>query len=393
LPHKHFCKVSLLLVLSFGVGLAAAELIVRIWDKINREPATAEKTIYNYLSFDKGGMFQIEPSVSGLHIGFDDRPILVKINSLGFRGPELRKSPELRVVFVGDSIVFDGGVEQEETFESLIESYFQKDGVDLEVVNSGAADVGIDQYLIQMERGRLRELKPQVIVIGLYLNDSRPPQGFLGEKVNDPFLKFIGLPGIKKLALANLWKKAYIVSRTGLEKNLHQRFEWIEDFRSGIWFGDPLAFAEMVKKARFDWGAAWEDSYDQTVFPAILKIRDLAQGLGAKLVVVMFPVSMQVYARFNNSFLDLPQRNFAVYAEKNGISFLDLLPRLRERSREKLFADQCHLNRRGNKAVAEIVYPFLAQELGYLSPGSKSGKKPGNKITGSSALLISSPRT
>ena len=363
MPRKHFWKVSLLLLLSLGVGLTAAELILRTWFKINREPATADKAIHHYFYYDQGGMFRIQPGASGWHVGYDDHPILVKINSLGFRGPELRKSPERRIVFVGDSIVFDGGVEQGETFESLIENYFQKGGADVEVVNSGTTDVGIDQYLLLMERGRFRELKPQVIAIGLYLNDSRPPQGYPEEKVNDLFLKFVGLPGIEKLALANLLRKNYIIARTGLEKKLNQRFEWVEDFSSGGWRQDPFAFARMANKARFDWGAAWEGSYGEKVFPAILRIRDLARILGAKLVVVMFPVGMQVYAQFDDPLLDQPQREFAAYAEKNGIPFLDLLPGLRERSRENLFADHCHLNRRGNAVAAEIIYPFLDQQL------------------------------
>jgi hypothetical protein len=151
--------------------------------------------------------------------------------------------------------------------------------------------------------------------------------------------------------------------RTGAQKEKSKRFEWVDDFLAGRWKDSPEEFKRMVILARYDWGVAWEDSFGQRVCPAMIKIRDLAHGMGARLAVVMFPASPQVYARFDDPFLFIPQKKFGEFAMKNDIPFLDLLPGLRAKGSEKMYPDQCHLNRKGNLEAANLIFPFLSAQL------------------------------
>ena len=118
-----------------------------------------------------------EPNARGRFVGPRPWPvefdIPVEINSLGLRGPELaaRAPGELRVLFLGDSMVAGFEVEQPATFVArLAEELGRRVGRPVVTINAGVRGYGSDQYLLYYEeRGRL--LDPDVIVIFHSSND------------------------------------------------------------------------------------------------------------------------------------------------------------------------------------------------------------------------------
>ena len=122
-------------------------------------------------------------------------------------------------------------------------------------------------------------------------------------------------------------------------------------------------FKQMVQEARYDWGAAWEPSFDNAVFPALHEIRDLCLKNGITLAIVLFPVSPQVYTELKDPYIDFPQTRLLKFAKRERLSVLDLLLILRMYRHELLFNDQAHLNQRGNKVVANSIYSFLKEIL------------------------------
>jgi hypothetical protein len=119
-----------------------------------------------------------EPGVSGEYVGPRPWPIefraRVTINSLGLRGPELtaRSDRELRVLFLGDSMVAGFEVEQAQTFVSLLQDELSR-RLDRPVrtINAGVRGYGTDQYyLYYSERGRL--LEPDAVVVFHSANDA-----------------------------------------------------------------------------------------------------------------------------------------------------------------------------------------------------------------------------
>lgn len=346
-----------LLAASLLVGLIIAEFVARAYIRRRAEPEG--QRIHAAFTW-KDGVLQLEPGATGWHKGYDRDRVHVTINSLGFRGPELRALPAYRIIFIGDSIVFDGGVDLRETFVAIAESTLRAEGSDVEIVNAGTTDVGIDQYLLQVESGRFDALEPDLIVIGLYLNDSRPPQGFVGEETSLPLMKLFELPVINKFAVVGFARRSYVLLEARYGRELSKRFAWTDAFWEAKWRDDPAQFRALVEAARYDWGAGWEPAFEEAVVPALDRIAAHCKTIDARLALVLFPASPQVQAQFADPMIDAPQRRMATIAHQRSISTLDLIPYLNAHAAERLFADQCHFNVRGNAVVAEVLTPFLA---------------------------------
>ena len=230
-----------------------------------------------------------------------------------------------------------------------------------EAVNAGASDVGLAE-----EERTLREnglaIRPDLVVLGWYLNDARPPVGFPDEVVfKHPVISWFNRQAwLRKSRLAGLIyeKTRQVVVRRQLKlkdaRNL--RFEWTSDYMAGRWAGDPAAFESLVRKARFDWGDAWDQRSLAWMADRIIMLRDLAASRGARFAVVMLPVHAQVYAGFASPLVDQPQRKLGQRLRAAGIPALDLLSLLRPYARahpgQKVFYDQCHYTPDGNGVVA-----------------------------------------
>ena len=349
-----------LLIGGILLGILATEAVSRLvlW----RLQQSHDPRIHDHFYFDENEIFRIKPNSQGWTIGADEKPIMVAINSEGLRGRELRKAPRKRIVFTGDSIVFAGGVELEETFVVLLEDQFRGEGQDVEVINAGTTDVGIDQYVLQAKHNRFEKYKPDLIVIGLYLNDSRPPQGFLGEN-QDSFFMFLQRWPFKYLASTHFLKQGYIIVQQKLGKTFSKRFDWIHRYLSESWIHSLEEFQQTVREARYDWGAGWTSKFQETVQPALKEISEIYSRKGIKFAVVVFPVSSQVYTNITDPFINHPQRQLSKFANETKMDFLDLLPDLKRHKNLWLFVDQCHFNRQGNRTVAKITYPFLKDLL------------------------------
>jgi lysophospholipase L1-like esterase len=347
-----------LLISGILVALLVAEGASRVYPWNSHQ--AAGPNIHDFFYTVASGEVRIKPGSSAWHKGFDDRPVKIHINSHGFRGPEIKKNTERRIIFLGDSVVFNGGVTQEKTFVSLLGQAFRKEQRDVEIINGGTTDVGVAQYLLQAQSDRLRDLKPDLVVVGLYLNDSRPPQGHLGEAHDDLLLAVLDTPILRSLATASVVRDAYVTLQVKRGHLFTNRFTWTRRFHTGAWITDLSELKQTVRDARYDWGAAWEESFDEAVFLALRRIRDACAKRGIATAVVIFPVSLQVYAELNDAFISLPQKKILAFGRRENIHVLDLLPALQARGNEPVMVDQAHLSELGNEVVAGATYPFLA---------------------------------
>jgi hypothetical protein len=90
----------------------------------------------------------------------------VKINSLGFRGDELRPKPRRRVAVYGDSFI-------EAEFSSLENTFVKRlqgdlgGGDSIEVVNAGVVGYGPDQESLSIGQG-MEQLHPDIVVLAVY---------------------------------------------------------------------------------------------------------------------------------------------------------------------------------------------------------------------------------
>jgi lysophospholipase L1-like esterase len=349
------------------LGLVVSEALARALLPEKSEP----QRIHAHFHFDSNGLFRIDPRASGWHRGYDGPPIFVQINSKGFRGAEPRPDAHPRVVMLGDSIVFDGGVPLEDTFVALAEKRLREQFPKIQLFNLGTTDVGLDQYVLQLREGPVSPLRPTLIVVSLYLNDTCPPQG-LAAAVSDPILRSLDLPGVRSLRVFDLLRRWYVLNT--MTAATGRRFRWVPRFLRRRWVGDPQELQLLTQEADEDWGAAWKPNFSSVAQGYLEQARELSARAGASLAVLLFPASPQVYAAPAPAWLFHPQTSLKQVLGQLHVPTLDLLPILREQREQSLFNDQCHLNRAGNHLVADVLSRWLSELLE--SCGSASSPLP-----------------
>jgi hypothetical protein len=103
----------------------------------------------------------------------------VRTNADGFRGPACpreRAPGTLRIVGIGDSVLFGWGVEYEQCFAALLEQLLEEDhpGVDVQFVNTGVPGYNT---VMQVETLKAKGLayQPDLVLVDFVVNDLQPP--------------------------------------------------------------------------------------------------------------------------------------------------------------------------------------------------------------------------
>lgn len=287
------------------------------------------------------------------------KDIRMDTNSLGFRGKEIpkkKKNNELRILVLGDSITWEEYLQEEETYVYLIEKYLRERNFtrDINVINAGVLDLGIEEEMdILTEQGL--SIRPDIVILAFYLNDSRPSWGFPQETEHKGWLRRHSL----------LFNKIYekIKLDKWLRKKWPDRFEWISLQDKLDWKNKHQDFMRLALAAQYDWGAAWDKNSWYVIDEQLRKLKSLAHNNSFKVVVVCFPANYQVYTEFLE---DYPQRTMQKKAKELGFYYLDLLPYLRNYRQDDLFFDQCHLKERANDIVGRAIADFILKNAGLI---------------------------
>lgn len=96
-----------------------------------------------------------------------------RINSDGFRGPELRPAEgQLRVVVYGDSFIQAAFSAEPDTFVRQLEQHWNRERPDaVEVINAGVASYGPDQIALKMAR-ELPVLQPDLVIVAVFAGND-----------------------------------------------------------------------------------------------------------------------------------------------------------------------------------------------------------------------------
>jgi len=403
---RHMVHKFLLCFISALVCLIFIELVLRIRsvrkdyqtavyfrDVLQNENLSEKKSyrrIHDYIYYDKDGCMRFVPNVEGVHKSYDDKEkeILIRINSEGFRGLDLLDSPEKRILFMGDSIVFDGGVTRENTFVHGLEEFLNtgrrnRKDFRMEVLNFGISDSGIDQYYLKLKHHGL-SLKPDFVFLGFYLNDAVSPQGFMGPHSLDVIERFFESDIMRCFKLAEYMGKKYRALKYANLEEFKERLQWVPRYIQRRFYRDRDEFMALVKEAHMDWGAAWVPESWIKVKYYLNKIKGLCDRNDITLILFCFPGEIQVYSDIEWSEFDYPQRQIQKITEELGIPCFDLLPSLRayryqyplsdhpglnldgsdnqpKQIYQYLFADHCHYNRTGNRALLDILMTMIEE--------------------------------
>jgi lysophospholipase L1-like esterase len=152
----------------------------------------------------------LQPGAHGTYVGPRPFPVefrgKVRINSLGFRGPEVTPVPPggHRVLLLGDSQAAGFEVDEDQTYAALTAGALTATlGVPVQMLNGGIRGYGTDQSLLWYEQ-HLRSLHPDLVVFHATGNDPeddttlhrmRRPFGKAAFALNaDGSIRPIGLP-------------------------------------------------------------------------------------------------------------------------------------------------------------------------------------------------------
>lgn len=149
-------------------------------------------------------------------------------------------------------------------------------------------------------------------------------------------------------------------------KSPNFRFRHDDEWESKAWMTDSDALTHLIQEADQDWGLAWKDEELARTEDGITQMIQLANEHDFELLVVIFPVDVQVYAQVDTPLgLDHPQQELVAFSQRQGIPILDLLPLLRAHWASDLFYDYAHLRPAAHQIVADAILEALHEhELG-----------------------------
>ncbi len=152
-------------------ALISAEVGIRIWnryDPLFRPDAL--KDHYEFLPAIERVFSPYRPHSTGMTHGH-----IVRINNLGFRGPDvaIEKRPgQFRILALGDSFTFGTGIAEEDRYADVMQERLRQryPRLDVEIVNAGIPGASaVDEAALLTRLGPI--LDPDLILIGFVGND------------------------------------------------------------------------------------------------------------------------------------------------------------------------------------------------------------------------------
>lgn len=287
--------IALLLVLELAMALFYP---VRFRKPLPKVPDTAWTTLLHRKSTAPGLAYELNPGASAENIhGIDERHgVPVKVNSLGFRGPEIsfeKPANTLRIVAMGASVAFGWTVTSEESYPQQLESKLNArvhDQRHYEVLNFGVGGYATRDEVAALEAKAL-PLKPDLVIVDFHPNgpESEPVQP-LHQVFHEP-------EWWEKWNLLRLL--AYARRRWGIETLGHGR--------------------------EYSYLASPEGPHWPTLLKAFDKLHDLCEPRGLRVLITVFPTYGGLADWKDYLYADI-HAQVAEAARARGFMVVDMLP-------------------------------------------------------------------
>ncbi len=311
----------------------------------------------------------------------------VSINSLGLRDHEFaipKPSCVVRLLSLGDSVVFGFGVPNEDVYPKVLESELNRSatgGVRYEVVNAGVEGTGLDYYY-RFLLLRAPRLQPDLILLGVTINDittypeveasaSEPPASLQN---SDDWLRPVS-------GWLVTHSQLYLWSYMSLKSLLYK-----------------LGVLDINKVHYYDFFPLMPPSKEQSrAWNSTLRMLDkivaLARERRYPLVVIVWPMDVQL-SRHNlelyrtqlgvsvgdQALSGEPQRRIAEFCRANGVPMVDPMPAFRQADHGQLFLrnsaitfDPVHPSIAGHHLLEQVIFRALNQ-IGLPQPPASCSK-------------------
>jgi hypothetical protein len=347
MARKALWQNGLLLALSCGVSLLVAEAIVATWFPQN----------LGTWGMTRNGITSHVPNLSVYLPEFKQE---ISINSHGMRDREhaVAKEPgTIRILVLGDSFMEANQVAFKDSFSSLLEAKLKSEASgQVEVINAGVSGWGTDDELTYLTRYGFR-FHPDLVLVGMTLHND------VHDNLKEEFHSYadgdLREKPVKEIPLVDfglLQVKEYLASHSHLYQMLlrAKRGSWIRNEAKRL---DTHVVRLLEKEQTVSMKRGW--NMTQLLFR---KMKQRSAEIGARLVVFLIPLRIQISDHNLQSFLeghdmtrdqimwDQPQRTMMQIGSVEGIMVIDLLADFRQK--EKMAPDQLYLAGDGHWTAA-----------------------------------------
>lgn len=159
------------LIARVALGAASILLMVLIAEVVLRAVYPVGQMSYRR---DPSLLFALRPNSARLFVHHPDdggSRLISRVNSQGFRGPELQENPSKRIAVYGDSFIQGEFSTYPSTFPAQLQQLLSDSCPGVEVVNAGVRSYGPDQSYIRMEQD-FEMLDPDLIVFSVYAGND-----------------------------------------------------------------------------------------------------------------------------------------------------------------------------------------------------------------------------
>ncbi|MEQ8733662.1 MAG: SGNH/GDSL hydrolase family protein [Rhodospirillaceae bacterium] len=251
----------------------------------------------------------------------------VAINEDGHRDSPVSQmnNTAAKILMLGDSITFGWGVPQDETVSARLEPMLtQRIGKPVNVLNTGVGNYNTAMEVAWFERYGLA-LKPDVVVLNVFINDAEPT------------------PHVNNVP----WWDRFLYSRVIL-------FGALDTARRTLFGGQDWEtyYAELYNEDAAGW---------RTMQASVRRLAALCQEAGLSLIIVDYPELRQLSPY---PFAEISKR-FSALADLHNVEYVALLPSVQGENPASLWvtAPDPHPNSYANKLFADYLADSIAKHL------------------------------
>jgi len=249
--------------------------------------------------------------------------VMVNINSDGLRDKEypVKKEDKYRIIFIGDSLTFGWGVEQEDTFQYLLEESLNNQ-FPVEIINFGTGNYNTEQEVnLFFDKGL--KYKPDKVVVFYFINDAEVTP----EKSTFWFLGYSEF-------ISFYW------SRINIMLNNYFPSTNFKEYYSALYNEDQEGWKRSKK--------------------AFLELKNICQKEGIQLQVVLLP---ELHDTKNQVFKDVYDK-VSTFLSNNDIEYVNLADLFENQENEMdlwVNYDDAHPNKLAHKKIAESIETFISE--------------------------------
>jgi lysophospholipase L1-like esterase len=346
--HRDAClTLWILRLLTLLVVLVAIEGMARVYRLFVPAPSVEYGYPSGLYAWDPHCEYHCTPGFRGVFSGSGYAGIPIEINSAGYRDAEFereRTPGTRRIALLGDSITFGAGARVEQRFSDLLRTAAASPAPRIETQNF-AINSYTSYHYAQQSRFVLPEYAPDIVVVGLCVNDLEPKE--------------------------ESWPRKHVAAPDGsyvgeyLQPSHTRRAHW-RDYSA---LASVLAELETRWKNRYPWrtwmkrtGRKWQDPARLAELRANLTaIRDANQQASRDLVVLVLP---EAHELTDSEHYGLPRRTALALLDELGIARIDVSEDFRQHAEpSELFleGDPVHLSSQGHARVARLLEQWLAE--------------------------------